>query len=281
MPQSAPNPTLAATPPIASWACPRCLACLFSHTAGRVYWLANIAALLAIVGWICLDGLFRQTASGAGHILEGWPHPLPPLLVPRVYTLIGILFFAALTLGGILLTIFIGDRAHRGIRSWLLAMLVVAAWLTLSLEWPALAWKAQAWRLRASLPEFEILASALIEDWPTDDGQIPGLGPFMAYPVGKPTTLMFMNSPTVPDANLAFGTVELSDEHVVHFQLVGNEEGAWLVRHPDATEPIAYYSGLSGEYTPFRFQALGNGWFLVEYSFAQLWDGLPDTQIIR
>src|SRR5262249_17724974 len=98
-----------------------------------------------------------------------------------------------LALGGLVcsfLGLFFRAHEHRRVRSWLAFTLLLALWLTLLVSWRELAWQGQRLRLRTSLSEFDAIATSLRDDWPTGDGERPGLGSFMAYPQGKPRMLM-------------------------------------------------------------------------------------------
>lgn len=248
-------------------------AVLLSRGLVRTYWGINVLALVGTVLWILRDGKFPEAvAAFTRHIAAIWGDnsPLvvvPPLLWPRVDALWCVLIGAALSGIGIAAGLIAGSGQHRNVRSWLLVTLLVAGWLTLFVTWPELVWRGQVWRLRGSLAEFDRLADKLLTAWPANDGDLEGLGPFMAYPIGKPRTLMFMTTPRVPGTSIELKVIERGENDTLHFQLAGNEEGVWLVREA-SDEPQAFFSGLDGEYIPVQFRHVKPGWFIVRYIYA-------------
>jgi hypothetical protein len=249
-----------------------------SRGAGRIYWAVNLIALAAIGSWICADGKFSEVAVGLQRALTADVRvPYSPLLAARVHALQGLLLAGLVSGLGILAILLAGSQSHRSIRGWFAAMTVCAAWLALLVGWPELAWQARGWRVgraigggwfgsAATADEF---AETLLANWPTSDGDIPALGPFSAYPIGRPTTLLLAKSPTIPGTKLRFNTVERDPGDHLHFQLTGSEAGVWLVWGGEA--PRAFTGGLATRYEPARYQALGGGWYLVEYRAAPLY----------
>ena len=108
-------------------------------------------------------------------------------------------------------------------------------------------------------------AAALSTNWPAGDGERVELGPFLAYPLGKPQVLLLLTQASVPHTNVSFSTVERSDQGGLRFQLTGNELGAWLEWHPSHDEPRGFIGGLLQRYELDRFSPLGDDWFLVRY----------------
>ena len=148
---------------------------------------------------------------------------------------------------------------------WLLVALLVAAWLTLFASWPELAWRGQVVRLRNNLDGLMQLAESLRSDWPATDGERQGLGPFMAYPIGRPTMLMMLTTPNVPGTRASIASVERSDEGALRFELAGDEPGVWLEWHPADKAPQSFVGGLLDEHRIECSERLGLGWYLVRY----------------
>jgi hypothetical protein len=253
---------------------------LLSRTFVRICWATNALILLGTVVWVLCDGKFPETvaafsrhaaAAGDG---DSALVAVPPLLWPRVDSLWGILIVAALSAIGIAAGLIAGEEQHRNVRSWLVTMVLLASWLTLFTTWPDLVWRGQIWRLRGSVAGFDKIADELITAWPDSDGDISGLGPFMAYPIGKPRMLMFMTTPKVPGTNTEIQVIERGERDSLHFQLAGNEEGVWLVREA-SDEPQPFFSGLDGEYIPTQYRLVKPGWFAVRYIYAPMVLGEP------
>jgi hypothetical protein len=240
---------------------------VFSSPAVYAYWLLNIAALCLLAGWIFCDGRFAEIGLRTAPDQLVPPY-LDPLLFPSAFSrrlIAAILGIASLAAIGIIGGLFLGSQTHRRIRSWLAITTLVVLWLTLWLKWPALAWQGQSLRIERQTDQFRSMATSLIQDWPTIDGERPGLGLFRAYPIENPSVLLLMTQQEVPGTGLTFSTVERSDAGALRFELAGNERGAWLERHPAGNQPASFVGGLEQHYDLQRFTALGDDWFLVRY----------------
>lgn len=259
---------------------------LLSRRAVWIYWIVNIILLVGLVVWICRDGKFSQAARLTAQ-LSPWNKSdlqfgaLPAHLATRVQILHAMIIAGFLSAAGILIALFVGADSNRGIRSWLSVMFALAVWLTLYTSWPAFAWRAQAWRMQSSLPAMEKLSTMLLENWPTEDGQLSEIGPFNAYPISKPRTLMLLTKPTPLGANFQISLIERGDGNDLYFQLTNNDEGATLARLPQGSQPQAFFSGLEGEYQPFRHLSLGKNWFLVQYLYVPILDYDPRARQLR
>ena len=247
---------------------------LLSRSTVRCYWCVNVAVLLGTLAWILRDGKFAEAVTAFYRHLASLGNEnsalavVPPLLWPRVDALWLVLVAATLSAIGVVAGLVAGAGVHRGVRAWLAVMLVLAGWLTLITTWPEIAWQGQAWRVRGSIAEFDILAKDLLANWPANDGEFTGLGPFTAYPIGKPHTLMFMGNPPVPGTTLAISTIERGEADDLHFKLADNEAEVWIVRHISGDVPQSFFSGLYGEYIPVRHRQVRRDWFLVQYLYA-------------
>ena len=132
--------------------------------------------------------------------------------------------------------------------------------------------------MQSNLPAIEKLATSLLENWPDQDGHLPEIGPFNAYPIGKPRMLMMLTKSNLSGTNIKVSTIERGEGDDLYFQLADNDEGATLARLPQGNKPQAYFSGLEGEYQPFRHQLLGSNWFLVQYLYMPILDDSPSTR---
>jgi hypothetical protein len=253
---------------------------LVSQGVVRTCWIVNGLLLVATLIWILRDGQFGQgLAAFQTHIgaFGSGKSPLvvvPPLMWSRVDALWVILIGGSVSMALIIAGLAIGSGIHRGTRAWLTLMLLVAGWLTLITAWPEISWRGQVWRVRGSVSQFAELTEKLTTAWPESDGQITELGGFMAYPIGKPRTLMLLTTPKVPGSQINISTVERGDDDAFHYQLAGNDEGAWVVFDKQHESPQPFFSGLEGEYLPQKFATLAPGWFIVQYHYAPI---LPDT----
>lgn len=246
---------------------------LLSRNVIRVCWVMNVAVLLGTTVWILRDGKFAEGVVAFKRHIAAYGNEesaltvVPPLLWPRVDALWFVFITAVISSAGIFTGLVAGAGIHRGVRAWLVVMLLLAGWLTLVTTWPQLVWQGQVWRVAGAIPEFNQLSEKLLANWPDNDGDIDPLGPFMAYPIGKPRTLMLIKNPHVPGTDLTISLIERNTEETLLYQLAGNEEGLWVVKE-QADEPQAFFSGLDGEYMPVHFRRLKPGWFLVRYIYA-------------
>jgi hypothetical protein len=97
------------------------------------------------------------------------------------------------------------------------------------------------------------------------DGDLPEMGPFLAYPSSAPRALLPLDGPTFPETQVPFSAVERTDDDVMRFELSGKEFGAWLEWRRDASEPQSFVGGLETHYDLARFARLAPHWFLVRY----------------
>lgn len=171
------------------------------------------------------------------------------------------------SLAGIVTGLFRGSRTHRTLRSWFALTALIAAWLSVIVGWRDLGWLAQQQRLKFQIHSFEKLSSSLAANWPQDDGQRSDLGTFMAYPIGQPTMLMVI-APTISENAPPIISVEKTSDGAMHFELGGNEMGAWLEYHPANQQPHSFTGGLLTDYRLLKSVPLTSGWFLCRYDAA-------------
>jgi hypothetical protein len=158
-----------------------------------------------------------------------------------------------------------GPREFRTLKSWLVLVGLIGAWFGLIGSWSSICWIGKKYRMRGERDVFAAIATSLREDWPQQDGNRPEIGPFMAYPVGQPSTLILLTLPDLPDTNATISLVERSRGGGLHFELAGSERGDWLEWHPAGAKPASYIGGLMEPRDLVRFESLGDGWYLVRY----------------
>lgn len=242
----------------------------YARLALRAMWVVNLAALFGFIAWAYVDARFVQTFRtlktevqlflSNGDLLFSLEPPSVRIYVLRTIA------FSALTSGLALFAgLLLGPRQHRRLPSWFAFVAIVALWLGAWVNWPEIAWLGQQRRLRADIAGFETMATSLRANWPKADGERPLLGPFMAYPVGKPSVLLLLTTPETPSSQIAIAAIEHSPNGRLCFQLSGAETGAWLEWHPPGSEPASFVGGLLTDYRVERYEALAPEWFLVRY----------------
>jgi len=111
---------------------------------------------------------------------------------------------------------------------------------------------------------FQMLAERLIQEWPTEDGEIPGLGPYTSYPIGKPTVLLLLTAYPLEGTDTVISAIERSGE-TIRFQLGGADGGDWIEWHPRKQLPATFTGGLADPHQLERFSSLRSRWYLVRY----------------
>jgi len=234
-------------------------------------WLVNALLLIGIVAWIYFDG---RSSNAMGVLQETigrrtqWLDSMTRSVRARadaIKTLIVTAGVAGCTVLAMFIGLFIGPRRFRSVRAWLLFMLLVSGWLGTVIAGPEIYWLGQQRRMRRVLAPVETMAQQLNANWPVEDGDMPGIGPYLAYPKGRPTLVLPLKWIAFPDTSLRFSAVERSTDGVIRFELTGNEAGAWLEWRADDRPPKTFKNGLEMYYNVSRHQRLATHWYLVRY----------------
>jgi hypothetical protein len=176
---------------------------------------------------------------------------------------------ACVVLGSLLAiaaALFFGPHQHRRTRSWLAFTALIALWLTLVIGWRDVAWAGQRWRIGRQVAALEPVAAQLRKSWPDNDGQLPLLGPFMAYTPPDPQSLLLLKRTPLPNSKVTFTTIERSPAGGLRFEFADDETGAWLEWHPPSEAPASFTSDLETRYELVRSSPLGDGWYLTRYA---------------
>lgn len=214
-------------------------------------WGVNVFLLVAIYGWVL--------SSGRSHAVMR-SMPVDAGIVPAV--VLG-LILGSLT--GIFLALFKGPPRYRTLKAWLGFTALVSVWCALAVSWQGVHWFGQTVRLRADVDAYKAVAEELRENWPGQDGRTPLLGPFTAYPISNPQTLLLLGIVGVPGADAPLVAVERLEQGALSFQLAGSEAGAWLEWHPPGSIPKSFVGGMQNGFVLLRQTQLRPGWYLVRY----------------
>jgi hypothetical protein len=246
-------------------ASPQPIGRLTQHPMQIVWWISLAVAFAAIV-WLFLDSL----AAHAVALYTGQAATWAPggVLNPSFARMLAVKACAATAIVSLITvaaTLLIGPPSQRGVRSWLGLMTLLAAWFTLAFAWQDIAWAGSCWRISDTIVHIEPIARQLNDAWPCEDGAVPGLGQFSAYPVGRPRTLLIIaDDPIAVRPSIA--AVERSPQGALRFQLAGKETGAWLEWHPAGSEPATFTGGLEDSQQLERSSQLAPQWFAVRYA---------------
>jgi hypothetical protein len=239
-------------------------------TVGFV-WAANIALLVAGFVWVYCWGESRgvlelvQRAFALGGANPTFIVRDPAQLESGVRFVAGVAVFIGCSLPVMLGSLLLGPRRFRTTRMWLVFTGLACGWLGFVMTWPAVYWIGQQHRVSGLVSKAEATLSSLQSHWPTMDGELPELGPFLAYPSSGPTALLPLSGATFPNTRVPFSAVERTGDDVMRFELGGSEVGAWLEWRRDASEPRAFVGGLETHYEVASFARLAPHWFLVRY----------------
>ena len=232
-------------------------------------WIANSAALLVLVVWIAIDPLWSGPASEHVKYLPTSAQALfdQARTLPLVYACI------ALALLGLVLISFVfwvgvsllGSRHDRSIRSWMALTTNVALWIAFLATWNDIAWLGKGVRARHYIAPIAAISNDLRMDWPTGGGDSADYGPYMAYPITQPTSLILMTCPPVPKGMQTFNGAEKTPKGNVALPLVGNDGGDWLEWSSTGQPPDDFTTGLGQRMQLVRASKLDDHWFLVRY----------------
>lgn len=232
-------------------------------------WVLSAVLLFAAFAWTYFDGRSLQALevlrsslgleSGVSITSSGRIRS-PGVALAITAALVAVLSMLTLVIG-----LFAGPHRFRTMRAWLVFMALACGWLGFIAGYPEVYWHGQQRRVKAILQPANELVLYLHANWPTEDGDMTGIGPYLAYPQGKPTTIQPLRWATFPATKLRYSAIEGTDDGAIRFELSGSEAGAWLEWRPDEREPASFVSGLESSYTIVRKQRLAPNWFLVRY----------------
>lgn len=236
-------------------------------------WSVQGAALVMSVCWVTLDPLFPQLVKAAGQSASApsefdYHQMFSELGITRPLLLIGLLavvFVSMIRTLDIMLRRSANDTSLRSVKAWLLLTTIVAFWCSLWINADAIAWQGKRIRITTQIDALERIASPLRRSFPTEDGELPNLGPFMAYPFGRPSTLILLQSPTLNRRSIVIGAVQRTASGAILLQLHGADGGGWVEWHPPASYPDSFVGGLGDCYQLESSFTIGRGWHLVRY----------------
>tara|TARA_R110002049_G_scaffold285698_4_gene466910 strand:+ start:11064 stop:11843 length:780 start_codon:yes stop_codon:yes gene_type:complete len=233
----------------------------------RFFWFVQIVLLVGTAIWTFLDPrsiaiLGPFPISDSQWFYSSW---IDKFGIWRCVAGVFVLAMCALT--GLRLTygLFGSSSDFRSLKALIVLMTLSALWCGLVLQFPSIAWQGKRARVFLCLDEFESIASPLRADWPRRDGMIEPIGPFMAYPFGRPSVLVLLTPPSVFDHGTSISAIERSERGALRFQLSGIEGGDWAEWHPPHSQPASFTGGLNDHYRLSSHLPLGNGWYLVRY----------------
>ena len=246
----------------------------------NAFWLLQIGALLALALWATLDPVFELMVY---RIKVGFQNPIDAIRDALLYvgavrvvlllSIFGVCITTLLAKTFVLLqpTGNLNSDSGRSIslKAVLGIVTLFAAWCGLAVNYSSVAMQARGIRVGWEIEELEALAAPLRDNWPQVDGTMPGIGPFMAYPFGKPSTLILLEPPQIADGKLTVSTIERARSGAIRLLLgsasSGTDYGEWVEWHPQGSHPDSFIGGLDDYHALRSSVFLGAGWFLVRY----------------
>ncbi len=237
----------------------------------RMLWTSQLAALGTMVLWtaadpvlgVLVDRLLRLPLPSINY--AEWVARFGQLRLSFVAALLCVVL---LSLGAILIGM-LGRSAQRSslksLRGMIALTAIMALWCGYAIHHPTIAWQGKRVRVAWRIGELETLAQPLRARFPAADGELPRLGPFMAYPFGTPTILILLKAPCIGSGDLCVGAVQRGDQGDIKFQLTGADGGDWAEWHPEASQPRSFIGGLGDHHQLASSLRLGKGWYLVRY----------------
>ncbi|MEM8668491.1 MAG: hypothetical protein AAGG48_13315 [Planctomycetota bacterium] len=151
------------------------------------------------------------------------------------------------------------------VRRLLFVTMMVGLWCGIIIRYESIAWQGKRLRSMGRVNALDELAFTLRNNWPKEDGEIEGLGPFTAYPFGDPSVLLLLTPYPLDGTDTVIAAVERSPQGVLRFQLGGIDGGDWIEWHGGSSRPANFVGGLSERYSVTQYTPLRESWYLVRY----------------
>ncbi|MCR9295660.1 MAG: hypothetical protein NXI32_23320 [bacterium] len=189
-------------------------------------------------------------------------------LLPEFLCLLmsGILWFAILCVAVSVSALFWANGAYRSIRYIGLLCILFALWLSIYVQWEQIAWLGHRHRASVTVKRLMPLAQQLSQEWPKYDGQSEHLGPFMAYPNGRPSTLILLTPMSLGHDGVRLAAVDRDKDGTLRFELSRGDESLWLEWSPqNRVRKTSFVDGVGGSYRQQRTIAIDRNWTVARY----------------
>ncbi len=223
----------------------------------------SLGVLLACVMWTLSDAWFRMTAQHvcwsimAGSFSEVF---LIRELVPRIAVLLVLSSLGLWSSCVVALRLFAGKRGGRSVRSWIVAVALCAAWLSLWASWDGLNWLGLRLRVRAALPRFEVTVASIEIDSHVSSAARSSTDEYDGC---------WFTSPILDTGfsrREGLGWIYCrSDNDTLHLQLKSARD-CFVVYCPSGRVPASFDGGPYGSvFTLRKAVRLKDSWYLVSY----------------
>jgi hypothetical protein len=221
---------------------------------------AIIAVWVYLDKWLCLgiDAVRLHGYSYVQELLEKRSE------LPWRFVLLAVLIAIAAAAATLLLVRMVrGTRRERSIRSWMIAVGAICAWLGLVVSYDRLAQAGFQRRVTRALPKIKLDAQYLLANWPVWEQR--GTGGALVV-TDRPSVVyygdFFKLSLDGPIEKLSGGGLRLSVAEL--------HRSAWLEFRPDGSKPTSYtwnspHFPIWFPMTMLEYRELDEDWYLVSY----------------
>jgi len=227
----------------------------------------QLASLAATAAWLFLDPLFLSMVNTIRSSQDWSSLKIDPIRGLFAMTLP---LASLISLLWILYSLLRSNGARgRTIKSLLAVTTVIGLWCGLVVQHKSLAWQGKRVRVAMQLDQFRLLSESLQDNFPTVDGELSSVGPFMAYPHGRPRVLILLTPPALSQTGTTVSAIEKLDNGFA-FQLSGIDGGDWVQWHPQTQPPTSFGGGLGDSHRLQSSTVLAENWYLVRYETSDL-----------
>lgn len=168
---------------------------------------------------------------------------------------------------GLVTAVFWGPLACRSIKYAAALIVCCAVWLSVQHHWQQVSWWGHRQRIQPAVSFLEQIAADLTQDWPNGDGQHPRFGPFMAYPIGRPSTLILLKPAATSEHRMWLAAIDRDPrDGTLRFELSDGFQTLWL-EHPNSLEPLpgSFTNGIGAQYDVETWIKVNPAWRLSRY----------------
>ena len=223
----------------------------------------HTACAVALVTWNYLDPRLEPIQLWQV-VLERAATSLP---ASEMWLLQACVWLSLVTGIGLVTAMFWGPLACRSIKYAAALIVCCAAWLSLQHHWQQVSWWGHRHRMQPTVSFLEQIAADLTQDWPSNDGQHPRFGPFMAYPIGRPSTLILLKPAATDEQGMWLAAIDRDPrDGTLRFELSDGYQTLWL-EHPSGTDshPESFTNGIGARYDLETWIKVNPAWRLSRY----------------
>jgi hypothetical protein len=233
---------------------------------GLIVWLLILIHVLSWFGlavWNFFDPRLERIA-----VDNLWPVAWPSSGATSTQSLVngvqGILLVAGLSGLGLVTSLLWAPVRFRSLRFIGVLLVFVSGWMALASQWQQIAWWGHRQRAMPSLEFLDRVAADLSREWPRHDGESTFIGPFMAYPIGAPETLILLRPAKLGDEPGYLAAVDRDRQRgVLRFEVTDGYQTFWLEHQPRGTDrPGSFVNGIGAQYEVESWIGLNSQWRL-------------------